>query len=123
MGRRQQGGILMSSEKKVVYVLDEDMWINYLYKIDDERKVLENLLFISKDSLPLHVKSVLCEHYSFLYNLEEIINEMADEEHFDPKTSSFLVTKQQAIQFSLFLEAIVSTKEQLLKNNYSISLH
>tara|TARA_R110000824_G_scaffold67377_8_gene174605 strand:+ start:42579 stop:42920 length:342 start_codon:yes stop_codon:yes gene_type:complete len=113
----------MSSEKKVVYVLDEDMWINYLYKIDDERKVLENLLFISKDSLPLHVKSVLCEHYSFLYNLEEIINEMADEEHFDPKTSSFLVTKQQAIQFSLFLEAIVSTKEQLLKNNYSISLH
>ena len=113
----------MSSKKeKIIYTLEESIWIEYLHKIDQDRLLLENLLFV-ENSLPLHIKSLMCEYFSFLYNMEETIDQMADEENYDPESESFIVTEKLALQFSLLMKALVVSKENIADNNYSISLH
>ena len=115
----------MSSAKKknIVYTFEEEVWITYLYKIDSDRLILENLLFNPELKLPPHVRSKLCEYFSFLYNMEEVIHKMADEENYDSKMASFIVSEGLALQFSLYMKALVVIKENIADNNYSISLH
>jgi hypothetical protein len=55
--------------------------------------------------------------------MEETIDQMADEENYDPESESFIVTEKLALQFSLLMKALVVSKENIANNNYSISLH
>ena len=116
----------MSSEKKkkVVYTLEEDTWLRYLYKIETDRAIVENLLFRDPDSMmPMHTKSRLCEYYGLLYSMEEVIHKMSDEDNYDDTTKAFIVSESLAFQFSMFMQALVMAKEVLMDNNCSISLH
>jgi len=113
---------MFSKKEKIIYTLEESIWIEYLYKIEQDRLLLENLLFV-ENSLPLYIKSLMCEYFSFLYNMEETIDQMADEENYDPELKSFIVTEKLAFQFSLLMKALVISKENIANNNYSISLH
>ena len=117
----------MSSEKKknIVYTLEEDTWLRYMHKVDTDRAIVENLLFNAPadGSLSLHTKSRLCEYYGLLYSMDEVIHKMADENHYDETTSSYIVSESLAFQFNLFLQALVMAKEVLMDNNCPISVH
>ena len=116
----------MSSEKKkkVVYTLEEDTWLRYLYKIESDRVIIENLLFEDPDEkMVWHTKSRLCEYYGLLYSMDEVIHKMTDEDNYDEGSSCFIVSESLAFQFSLFMRALVMAKEVLMDNNCSISLH
>jgi len=112
-----------NKEKNVVFTLEENTWLTYVQKIESDRTILDNLLFRSSDPLSLYNKSKLCEYYSILYCLEEIIHKMADDENYDSATKSFIVSEGLAFQFSLFMQALVLSKEIVTENNCSISLH
>ena len=114
----------MSQKKKdIIYTFEEDMWLRYVYKIERDRIVLENLLFDTELKLPMHIRSLMCEYFSFLYNMEDVIHKMVDEENYEEKTNCFIVSETLALQFTLFMKALVITKENIANNNYSISLH
>tara|TARA_R100000995_G_scaffold27574_1_gene12092 strand:- start:244 stop:594 length:351 start_codon:yes stop_codon:yes gene_type:complete len=116
----------MSSQKQksVVFTFEEEVWLRYIHKIESDRTILDNLLFSGKDGdLTPYNKSKLCEYYSVLYSLEEIMYKLADDDFFDPETKSFIVSEDLAMKFSLFMQALVLSKEIVTENNCSISLH
>ena len=124
LGRRRGNKLFMSKRKKeIVYTFEEEMWLTYLYKIESDRNILENLLFDPEEALPMYIRSMLCEYFSFLHNMEEIIHKMADEENYDKGTSCFIVSETLALQFTMYMKALVISKENIANNNYSISLH
>jgi hypothetical protein len=110
-------------ENNVVFTLERGKWLSYLQKIKSDRIILDNLLFRNIEPLSLYNKSKLCEYYSILYCLEEIIHKMADDENYDSETKSFIVSEGLAFQFSIFMQALVISKEVVTENNCSISLH
>lgn len=111
-------------QKNVVFTFEEEVWLRYVQKIESDRAILDNLLFSGVDGdLTPYNKSKLCEYYSVLYSLEEIMYKLADDDLFDSETKSFIVSEDLAMQFSIFMQALVLSKEIVTDNNCSISLH
>ena len=111
-------------KKTIIYEVKEDFWWRYITKIENDRKITTNFLFDSgSDILPTRVETLLCEYHALLGKLEELLDEMDDTEFFVKERKSFLVSETQGIEFTLFLAALVSTKERLRGLNYSISFH
>ena len=111
----------MSQEK--IYVLTEDSFWTYLLKIEADREIISNLLFEPDTPSPEDIKSHLCEYYSLLFNLEELLHEIEDYDCFDMENKHYPITDEQTIKFRVFLEALVVLKHKLAYLNYSVSLH
>lgn len=111
-------------QKNVVFTFEEEVWLRYVQKIESDRVILDSLLFSGTDGdLTLYNKSKLCEYYSVLFCLEEIMYKLADDDLYDSQTKSFIVSEDLAMQFSIFMQALVYSKEIVTDNNCSISLH
>ena len=106
-----------------IYVLTEDSFWNYLLKIEMDREIISNLLFESDGSQAMDIKSYLCEYYSLLFNLEELLHEIEDDDSFDKENKNYIITDEQTIKFRVFLEALVILKYKLSYLNCSVSLH
>ena len=115
---------MQEAEKKVVYVLDEDSYLRYLLKIDRDRQITSHLLFgAPTDDMDDLSKSLLCEYYAALRHFEDVLEEMSQKEYFDKKTKSYVVPGKQALKFTVLFQSLVTIKEDLLKENCSLSLH
>ena len=111
----------MSQEK--IYVLTEDSFWTYLLKTEMDREIISNLLFESDEPQTMDVTSYLCEYYSLLFNLEELLREIEDADCFDVERKHYAITDEQTIKFRVFLEALVVLKYKLSSLNHSVSLH
>ena len=88
-----------------------------------DREIVSNLLFESDEPQAMDVKSYLCEYYSLLFNLEELLHEIEDDDYFDMENKHYPITDEQTIKFRVFLEALVVLKHKLSSLNCSVSLH
>ena len=111
----------MSHEK--IYVLAEDSFWTYLLKVEMDREIVSNLLFESDEPQGIDITSYLCEYYSLLFNLEELLREIEDDDCFDAERKHYAITDEQTIKFRVFLEALVVLKFKLSSLNCSVSLH
>jgi len=113
-----------SQKKKIMYVLEEDAYWNYLFRIESDRTVVSELLFgEGGQSIPDLTKSLLCEYFGILRHFENVLEDITDNSRFNKKINSYAVTETEGLQFSVFLENLVVIREELLAENCSILLH
>ncbi len=115
---------MQEKKKKIIYVLDEDACLRYIFKIERDRKIVSQLLFEGdlKDINSL-AKAILCEYFAGLRHFENVLNDMMDERLFDKKTKSYIIPEKEALSFTVLFQSLVVMKEDLLKENCSLSLH
>ena len=112
----------MSGKKEVIFSFSEDEYINYMNKLYSDQQVVNDLLFKEpRFSGNMSVKSLLCEHYAACYYFELLLEEIED--NFVVKDGLFYLNEKQATRFALLLGTLVQTKEELLNNTVSLSLH
>jgi len=112
---------------KKKYFLTKQKYFDYLYLIDSSR---DNLVDLIKDLLkdensviyPENL-SLLCETVGILYHLENVLDDMIEKSTFDKATAAWHVEKKEGLKFLIYFEAFFTTKETLLKNNISFSIH
>ena len=110
------------SKNRLVHALTEEKYLQYLIKISEEKKLVYNLLFEEpRTSGQEHITTHLCECYSSLCHMDEILQDA--EESFNPETSEFYIADENALKFVVYLSSVVSAKEKLPLYNLSFSLH
>ena len=111
----------MSKKTAYLFSIGEDSYLNYLSKIETDKIKLKHLL-LSKGSIEENMFSHFCEYFSSLHTFQKLLEEV--ENTFDEKKKQFYMDEVQALKFNVFLESMVSVKEQLLHyHNLSLSSH
>ena len=110
------------SAKEIIYSFSEDEYINYINKLYLDQQIVDNLLFKEpRLSGNRAIKTLLCEHYATCHYFDLLLEELEDS--FIVKDGIFYLDDNQAIRFLFLLSALAQTKEELLKNTVSLSLH
>ena len=121
-GRREAAFTQIVSEENLVHVLTEEKCLQYLIKISEEKRLVSNLLFEeARTSGQEHITMHLCECYSSLCHMDNILRNAEDS--FNPEKSEFYVMNDDALRFVIYLSSVVSAKEKLPLYNLSFSLH
>lgn len=113
--------------EKNKYFLTKNEYSQYLYLIDSSRY---NLIDLLKDLLkdensivyPENL-SLLCEAIGTLHHIENNLDNIAKKSELDNTIEAWHVEKKDGLRFLIYYEAFLATKEMLLKNNLSFSLH
>jgi len=112
---------------KKEYFLTKQEYFDYLYLIDYSRYNLIDLIKDSlkdPDSLVYPEKlSLLCEGIGILYHLEHFLDTMIKKAELDETQKAWTIAQEDGLRFLIHFEAFLLTKESLLKNNLSFSLH
>jgi len=107
---------------ETVFVLSEEKYFEYLDKVERQEKILKHYLL--KDTF-FHendeIIALLCEYLSLLDHMKIILEDI--EEQHEEKNEFFYLASDQALQFTVFFEGAVTTKELLTSKNVSLSLH
>jgi len=114
----------MSKEEKIIlYTLDEESMYNYFLKIELDRKIISDFLFKEESSITRNNRSAMCEYFTLLDGLENVLEEILDDDCKDETTDSYITTTQQAARISIYMEGIVHAKQILNSQNISLYLH
>ena len=110
------------SDKKVIYSISEDEYINYMNKLYQDKQAVNKLLFEEPYlSGNMTVRALLCEHYTACYYFENLLEEIEDV--FVTKDGAFYLDNKLATRFTILLYTLTQTKEELLNNTVSLSYH
>jgi hypothetical protein len=116
----------MSEEKPVIFTFDENVARQMISSADEEIEMVLDLLEekIREDPVDLRVTSLLCDSFSSNYHIWKIMKTNLSHNLVEDKKGSYVAMSEPdlVITESAVL-AKVFTKTQLLKLNYSLSLH
>ena len=101
--------------------MEESKYYEYLLKIDQDRHMFNELFFnvVGKENI---VKtSLLSEYHSLLFHIEDLLLQIED--LYSPEEEQFYINEETALQLSVLLSALMTVKDELLKQNISLSIH
>jgi len=111
-------------KKEIIYVLEEEAYLKYFLRVEQDRKIISQLLFGGNiNDVSETAKNLLCEYYAAIKHFEDTLDEIVDNNLFDKKTKSYIVSGEEALKFTVLLQSLVVIKEELLVERCSISLH
>jgi len=102
-------------------MMEESKYYEYLLKIDQDRHMFNELFFNVIDKENIVKTSLLSEYHSLLFHIEDLLLQIEDLH--SPKEKQFYVNKEAALKLSVLLSALMTVKEELLKQNVSLSIH
>jgi hypothetical protein len=112
----------MNSEAIKYFLLPEEKYIQYNNRVYEEQLVIKNLLF---DEPMLDGREpetyLFCECYSTLKQMRDMLDNI--EETYNSENCEFYISEAQMFKISILLSSLLLAKEELLKNNVSISIH
>ena len=112
-------------KNKCMLSISEEKIINYLTKIDQERTITLNLMK-SHFSSPLMSNVAFastCEYFGILQHMEDLFDDIIQFNEYDDEAGEYYIVEQQELGLLLFLQSVMSMKENLLFNNISLEMH